>query len=121
MPFVLVLIGLVVLVLLVVLGMRKAATWRGDLPVDPQTLPDDAETLTYRVPEGVDPAPLVKTLEEGGYQVASLEYDVIVSCPAGREQERARVREILAHAPLGFERGPEPREIRFADEQGGAR
>src|SRR5918999_5775400 len=71
-------------------GSAKAAA-RHDSPLDPGT-----ETLRYQVPDPQDPVVLLTALEGAGYTVhlaetAGTKY-LTITCPAGHECERARIR-----------------------------
>jgi hypothetical protein len=83
---------------------------------------DHAEpTLRYHVPDGVDMAALLGTLQEEGYEVVSdldgTHHDLLIVCESGEDRERARVRATIAHAsnPEGddYDLGA----VRFADER----
>jgi len=117
-------VGLVVLGVVWVLvsgaaarGSAKAAA-RHDSPLDPGT-----ETLRYQVPDPQDPVVLLTALEGAGY-TAHLDESagtkhLAITCPAGRERERARIRSVIGETDrLGLE-GPrfKPGEVVFEDEQ----
>lgn len=81
------------------------------------------DTLRYRVPEGVDPVPVIAALHQAGYNaVPDLERghgSVVVECANGVEEERERVRAVIAGADLNLEgdsgvAATEP--VRFEDE-----
>jgi hypothetical protein len=98
-------------------GSAKAAA-RQDSPLHPET-----ETLRYRVPDAQDPVVLVTALDRAGYtadlgESAGTKY-LTITCPDGREHERARVRSVIAETDrMGLE-GPRfnPGAVLFEDEQ----
>jgi hypothetical protein len=117
-------VGLVALGIIWVLASGAAARGSAkvaashDSPLDPGT-----ETLSYRIPDPQDPVVLLTALEEAGYAVhlaesAGTKY-LTITCPAGREHERKRIRSVIAETDrLGLE-GPRfnPGEVVFEDEQ----
>lgn len=88
----------------------------------------DSETpvLRYHVPTRQDPAAVIASLHEHGYEAVEVEptdaravHDVLVLCPGGVEQEREPVRAALLKASINLDDDPIPtHDVRFADEVG---
>jgi hypothetical protein len=82
-----------------------------------------APTLDYRVPAGQDPVVVLDVLASEGYAVSTDPRDTMlvhVSCPAGLDRERARVRATIeAAGQTAIDTGApfEPGEVRFLDER----
>ena len=80
------------------------------------------ETLSYRVPEGQDPAAVLVALSRGGYEAVSAPGDshlIVIECPMGVSQQREEVRTLLENeAPLNLEEDPNnlTKRARFTDE-----
>lgn len=98
-------------------GSAKVAA-KQDSPLDP-----GVETLRYQVPDAQDPVVLVTALDRAGYTADLGESggtkNLTITCPAGREHERARIRSVIAETDrMGLE-GPRfnPGEVLFEDEQ----
>lgn len=74
-----------------------------------------AETLTYDVPDGQDPADVIATLGGSGYpaveDAAEGRHQVLVLCPEGRLSDRPRVRALIQGAAV-----PGATPVTFADE-----
>lgn len=90
----------------------------GEAGVDPRV-----EHLSYPVPDGQDPAVLMAALTEAGYDAASEVVEgkphVVVACPAGRDRERAHVRQVIRDTgTTGMTGTPfEPEQVVFQDER----
>ena len=79
------------------------------------------ETLSYRVPEGQDPAAVLVALSRGGFEAVSTPGDshlLVIECPMGVSQQREEVRTLLVNeAPLNLEEDPNNvQHARFTDE-----
>lgn len=78
------------------------------------------DTLRYRVPHGQDPATVLAALHAAGYNAApDLEAglgSVVVECANGVEEERERVRAVIAGADLNLEGDEVSTDVRFEDE-----
>lgn len=117
------LVPIVILVVLLVLG----AVWLRRWGSERQRVTDDLRdpttpTLDYQVPDGQDPVVLLTALSQEGYECSVDPANtrlVRVSCPAGLDRHRARVRQVIVHAgSTSLEGGPplEPEHVRFLDE-----
>lgn len=112
---------LLVIILIGVLAMTTRATRQSRKAGE---MVDGSDTLEYVVPVGQDPAAVIATLQEHGYQGRrNPDYThtamVVVQCPDGVEHDRPRVRTILEQAaPIDLEgdRAPALDPVRFADE-----
>jgi len=101
------------------------ATGKVAKKAEAQTSPGDprVETLRYRVPDGQDPAVLIAALDGAGYTSDVVPEEgaklLVIGCPAGRDRERARVRNVLAQNHMASLEGPsiDPGKITFVDEQ----
>jgi hypothetical protein len=84
-------------------------------------------SLRYHVPVGQDPAAVITTLRQAGYEVTRDQaptriQDVVIACPEGVDIERERVRSVIARAPIDLGGAPAPaHQIVFEDEPGEAR
>ncbi|HEX6517289.1 MAG TPA: hypothetical protein VF049_17120 [Nocardioidaceae bacterium] len=110
---------IIVVLAVVFFGILTVKTGRaGGEAVDPRS-----EQLRYPVPDGQDPAVLLSALGQAGYKAAADTVEgkpyVVVECPAGRERERAHVRQAIRDAGSTSMEGPafEPREVTFDDER----
>jgi len=109
--------ALLVLVVLVVGAVALAAISRRQRERVDETHRPEVSTLRYLVPEGHDPVPIVTALQREGYDAVSEGQEVVVPCRTDPERERARVRAVIAAAPLNLEGDPASgREVRFTDE-----
>jgi hypothetical protein len=124
-----IIVGSIVLLLLVgvavallwALTMMTSLTFGGTKPEDvaPERL------LHYRVPEGQDPAVVTSALRSAGFEcVVDVEHnhhDVMILCPNGRDEDRSRVRHVIAdvHSTSIGEDNPDfvVAEVHFADER----
>ncbi len=118
--------GLVLIVLLVVAALlafyvvvpwvRRQERERNEI-TDPRR-----ESVVYEVPEGQDPAVIVTALRNDGLEATEVLRQgrprVVIACPEGRADLRARARAVIAHeARLNFEGDPATqREVTFLDE-----
>ena len=120
-PFGLVLIALVVVVVLVAIyvvvpWVRRQERERNEI-TDPRR-----ESVVFEVPEGQDPAVIVTALRNDGLEATEVvrqgRQRIVIACPEGRADLRARARAVIAHeARLGFEGDPATqREVTFLDE-----
>lgn len=81
------------------------------------------ETLRYAVPDAQDPTVLIAALDLAGYNAdlddVAGEKHLVIECPAGRDRERARVRNVLAESDTTSIEGPHVNRGRivFADER----
>ncbi|HEX2175443.1 MAG TPA: hypothetical protein VHG70_06000 [Nocardioidaceae bacterium] len=86
---------------------NKAAKKASDQePGDPRV-----ETLEYHVPDGQDPTVVMSALEQQGYTTAldevRAEKHLVIACPHGREQDRARIRTVIDEADQTSIEGPD--------------
>jgi hypothetical protein len=88
----------------------------------PQSRTSEPETLRYRVPDPQDPVVVLSALTDAGF-TAVRESDaghsyVAVACPAGRERDRERIREVISQrADKSSLEGPRlHRRVVFDDE-----
>jgi hypothetical protein len=125
--------GIVVgsLVLLLFVGLAVALLWALTMKTSLEFGGEKAEevaperVLQYRVPEGQDPAVVTSALRIAGFECASdsehNHHDIKILCPNGRDQDRSRVREVIAgvHATAIGEDNPAfvVAQVRFADER----
>jgi hypothetical protein len=83
----------------------------------------DSPTLDYVVPEGQDPPVVLAALSAEGYSAAPDPDNVHllhISCPAGPDRDRARVRSTIAGVhTTAIDAGVplDPGEVRFVDEE----
>jgi hypothetical protein len=115
-------IAALVVVWFVVSGyaVRKSAkdTVVEDMPEDPKV-----ETLRYRVPDTQDPAVLITHLEQVGYTstLDEVRGDKVLSiaCPAGRDDDRPRIRSALHEVDTTGLEGAKlnPGRVTFEDEK----
>ena len=80
-----------------------------------------AETLVYDVPDGQDPVDLTVALHRAGFpsveDVEKGNRHVLVDCPHGKVEDRARVRAVIEQVhPVGSSSGGAVRAVHFADE-----
>jgi hypothetical protein len=109
-------IAAVAYIAFVVLGARaSAAADEGQTP--------PVEALRYDVPDGQDPVVVLSALRKAGYDpdtdLVEGRAVVVVPCPSGSEQERAKVRNVIADASETTLDGPEfePGQVTFQDEK----
>ncbi|QIX27265.1 hypothetical protein ncot_12140 [Nocardioides sp. JQ2195] len=101
---------------LVITGLLWVIRGRERSAAEVARLGDD-RTLTYTVPVGQDPAPVLGALRSEGYEAVLQGSEITVACPAGADRERARVRAVISSSPLDMEGDPSPtRDVRFPDE-----
>lgn len=106
-------LALVLLALVIALRLRRR--------------PKKAESLRYQVPVGQDPAAVIAALRQAGYEVRrdhepTRIQDVVITCPDGADSERARVRSVIAGAPVDLGGGAAPEHpVVFEDEPGPVR
>jgi hypothetical protein len=121
------LVPLVILLVLVGLGaffVFRLADRRQERTV---AVVEDHEdpTLRYHVPDGVDMAGILATLQAEGYEVVSdmdgTHDDLLIVCRSGEDRERAHVRAAIAHATNPEGDPVDLPEVRFADEPAGPR
>jgi hypothetical protein len=101
-------------------AVRRSAQDRvvEDTPDDPKT-----EALRYRVPDTQDPAVLIARLEQVGYTSTLDEVRgdkiLLIACPAGRDDDRTRVRTALQEVDTtGLEGATlDPGKVTFEDER----
>ncbi len=113
-----------VLAVALVVGYSARTTGKVAKKAEAQDARDPrVEALDYQVPDGQDPAVLISALQSEGY-TADLEVRdagryLAIACPAGRERERARVRNVLAQNHMASIEGPSfsPGKIAFEDEK----
>jgi hypothetical protein len=84
-------------------------------------LTEARETLSYRVPEGQDPAAVLVALSRCGFEAVSAPGDshlLVIECPMGVSQQREEVRTLLENeAPLNLEEDPNTvQRATFTDE-----
>ena len=96
------LIFLLVVIVLTVIGLYWVRPWaRQRQRLSDHVNAPSTPTLDYRVPAGQDPAVVMAALTGAGYEAAVDPHDahrVRVDCPAGPDEERSRVREVIAGA-----------------------
>jgi hypothetical protein len=82
------------------------------------------DTVDYLVPSVQDPAVILAALEAEGFTATTdpaQTHLIHVSCPAGRERDRAHIRSVIAsvHTTAIDSGAPfEAENVRFSDEQG---
>ena len=105
--------GLLALSILVLVLLRSASLDYED--TRSRLLQPGAETLAYDVPDGQDPAEVIVALNRAGYTAVEDgdAYRVLVRCPHGRDNDRARVRSTIEQAGGSAEH---IHVVRFADE-----
>lgn len=115
------LIVLVVILIAVGIGVRAWAARREAVAEDlarPTT-----STLDYHVPPGQDPVVVLTALSTEGFSATADPHrtDLVhISCPAGADRDRARVRATIASAhSTAIDTGAsmDPTPVRFADEE----
>jgi hypothetical protein len=117
-------LALLVLLVVALRALRRKGRLRRLLVGRPAPSYEKPGSLRYRVPVGQDPAAVVTTLRQAGYEVIRDEapthiQELVIQCPAGPEHERARVRSVIAQAPVDLGGSPAPEHlVRFADEPG---
>lgn len=84
-------------------------------------LTNRSETLSYRAPEGQDPAAVLVALSQGGFEAVSAPGDshlIVIECPMGVDEQREEVRTVIENeAALNLEEDPhDPGQVRFTDE-----
>lgn len=117
-------IPVVILLVIILVGVLAVTTRAAKQSRKAADLAAGDEALQYVVPVGQDPAAVIATLQEHGYQARrNPDYThtamVVVQCPDGVEHDRPRVRTILEQAmPLDLEGAQAPAldPVRFADE-----
>jgi hypothetical protein len=125
--------GIVVgaLVLLLVVGVAVALLWGLTMKTSLEFGGEKAEEvppdrlLRYRVPEGQDPAVVTSALRIAGFECAPdsehNHHDIVILCPNGRDEDRSRVREVIAglHATAIGEDNPgfAVADVQFGDER----
>ncbi|MGO4256386.1 hypothetical protein [Marmoricola sp. RAF53] len=116
-------LGLVGLIVVWITARSWARTTRRTKDAVRQDQADPrVQTLSYRVPEGQDPAVLLARLVEAGY-AAAVEHDagerlLVVSCPGDGAADRDRVRALLGSAPSAIDDGvPVQHGVLFEDER----
>ena len=120
-PFGLILIA--VLVIVVLLAIFVVVPWVRRQEQQREQIADPRrESLVYEVPEEQDPAVIVSALRNDGLEATEVlrqgRQRVVIACPEGREDLRARARAVIANeADLNFEGDPAmKREVTFLDE-----
>jgi hypothetical protein len=111
----------VVVVVLVVAGLMLKRFGSDHARRQEAVLTDARETLSYRVPEGQDPAAVLVALTRGGFEAVSAPGDshlIVIECPMGVSQQREELRTLLENeAPLNLEEDPNNVDrARFTDE-----
>jgi hypothetical protein len=113
-----VIIPIAVIALLVVLAIAAGAVWRSG-GLRERDL-DEGEALRYHVPEGIDAAALVVSLQGEGFEAVptpdSQGQELLIACPGGVDRNRAHVRATLQHATDLQGDAHRPPPVRFADE-----
>lgn len=110
-----VLVPLVLIAAVLVIGLVAVqAMTRRHEKRDDQLAKTDVETVTWNVPEGQDPVPVVTSLRAEGYQTSTDAGRIVVGHPDGVDREQ--VRALIAHADLNLEGDPARRTVRFTDE-----
>lgn len=102
--------------------LRGSERRRGELH---EAADSDTPVLRYHVPVRQDPAAVIASLQQHGYEAVEVEpqgsthavHDVLVLCPGGVEREREPVRAALLEADANLDCDPTPpHHVRFADE-----
>jgi hypothetical protein len=118
------LVPLVILLVILVIAWVGLRSWAGrrtavaDDLAEPRT-----STLDYVVPPGQDPVVLLTALSAEGYTATAdpRQTDLVhISCPAGADRDRARVRATIqsVHSTAIDTGVPmDPGHVRFVDEQ----
>jgi hypothetical protein len=111
----------VVVIVLVVAGLMLKRFGAETARRQEAVMTEARETLSYRVPEGQDPAAVLVALSRGGFEAVSAPGDshlLVIECPMGVSQQREEVRTLLVNeAPLNLEEDPNNIErARFTDE-----
>jgi hypothetical protein len=113
---------IVVLILLAVVVVGVAAWASRRQRVSDELASTAAPTLDYLVPPGQDPVILTTALDAEGYTVTTDPRNALlvhVSCPAGPDRDRARVRAVISSVhttALDAGQRMEIGEVRFTDE-----
>ncbi len=116
-----ILVGIIILAIvgfIVVTRMMIKVAKRGDTVEDSRV-----ESLYYDIPTGQDPVVLVSAMTDAGYEASADNQDgvirLVVNTPAGRDRDRAHVRQVIASAAKTSVEGPEfePGKVLFTDEQ----
>jgi hypothetical protein len=114
------LLAIAALIWIVVYVVREETVKRGR--VEHELRDEQTPTLEYLVPTGQDPAVILAALQSEGYMATvdphHTEQLLLISCPAGLDRERARVRSIIAAADVTTldDGGPVDVDVRFRDE-----
>ena len=114
-------LAVVVVIVLVVVGLMLKRFGSETAQRQEAVMTEARETLSYRVPEGQDPAAVLVALSRGGFEAVSAPGDshlIVIECPMGVGQQREEVRTLLENeAPLNLEEDPNNVErARFTDE-----
>jgi len=112
---------LLVVVALVVVGVMLKRFSGEHAQRQEAVITEASETLSYRVPEGQDPAAVLVALSRGGFEAVPAPGDshlVVIECPMGVSRQREEVRTLLENeAPLNLEEDPSNTvRARFTDE-----
>lgn len=113
-------LAIVALIWIVVYVVREEAAKRGH--IEHELREEQTPTLEYSVPTGQDPAVILAALQSEGYTASvdphHSEQLLLISCPAGLDRDRARVRSIIAAADVTSldDGGPVDVDVRFRDE-----
>ena len=101
---------IVIVVVLVVAGLMLKRFGADTARRQEAVVNEARETLSYRVPEGQDPAAVLVALSRGGFEAVSAPGDshlIVIECPMGVSQQREEVRTLLENeAPLNLEEDP---------------
>jgi hypothetical protein len=117
------LVPIIVVVAIAVVMLLAVRTWASGHRQQAEELASPREpTLDYLVPDGQDPVVLLTVLSADGYAATADPATpnlIRISCPAGLDRERARVRATIQHAgATAIDTGVpfEPDHVRFVDE-----
>ena len=112
--------AVVVVIALVVVGLMLKR-FGSETARRQEAMTEARETLTYRVPEGQDPAAVLVALSRGGFEAVPTPGDshlIVIECPMGVSEQRQVVMTLRENeAQLNLEEDPNNVEhARFTDE-----